>query len=891
MEEKPSRKPSTFPSLISFTHDERSALARSSVSFVAFGLFVPIQFRWHFAARRACSSFPSSTGTQHSPFSTFFRFLTIFAFCHPKKPNTGGSSAIWMRRLAVVSILLCSLQLVQGIEGSDRKPTWIDYMADTGDGFGSTLTVIATMSQPTLNVSRATTESGELKREGELFETASGSHIIVGGDLTYPEPSAETWKRNFVLPFSFARSRVDCSANLSKAVSKNRPKMVDWLHSARLWTFLLDTVTKARGLPIEERAVKKRTAKLFVASRDVAVEGPKLWAVMGNHDSLDNGATFRRGICYRSHLHEKSTIALPQHHTFFNFSVKEWLFLGVDDQHTAGHDRDISISQFEYLDDAFREHREVHGNSTALIIILHQPFWLDFPTYPGPILREFLRRTYRYTRAIIAGDLHYYAHWAPEAGATGPHLIVSGGGGAFLHSTLHVNDSVSVDLGVGSQKFVTTPDGLFPSRGEMGVVLRDRLLREILVTLWFGALIALLSRLAFMESQIHATNDKDGQSAKKKGSKDGHVILFPRVTIVGFLAALISMRVALETYDFPWALHFVFYMVVILGLLFILKSLRQWKYADIIVFGLSSCIIGYYFWDLGRFDYVLPHVVGVIALYMIVVDAILVKANDIAESLQEQGDLHLQDHIVIASMIAFSIAAVSLRFFEVIAIPWASIVFCIVVFVFQVLVIAKGYISPSNVFYFFPALTVALVYWYLKMAAAGNLPERIQITETFQIQFSETFVVTVLCFSLVEYLVLFYVIWRHGWGSFNTKLTSITPLWFKWTLRSGCWTAWVLLGACFLWQIIVSGYLIASHFSPAGADMFSYFAIAGYKNFLRFRITPGGAFTLYPIGIMEPLSSGWICRSGTALGTFFATLSDASLFSTNTLLIEHPFQI
>ena len=148
------------------------------------------------------------------------------------------------------------------VVSSTCEPKWIDFLADTGDGFGSTLTVVATLSQPFLNVSRAASIEvdilwrllrgqskpyGSAKPTGEYFVTGSGSHVIIGGDLMYPEPSLKGWKQNFVLPFTFARSRFNCSLELKSAIRDGKPQMVEWLHSDRVWTYVLEIVTETRG--------------------------------------------------------------------------------------------------------------------------------------------------------------------------------------------------------------------------------------------------------------------------------------------------------------------------------------------------------------------------------------------------------------------------------------------------------------------------------------------------------------------------------------------------------------------------------------------------------------------------------------------------------------------
>merc|ERR1719440_17461 len=42
-------------------------------------------------------------------------------------------------------------------------------------------------------------------------------------------------------------------------------------------------------------------------------------------------------------------------------------------------------------------------------------------------------------RMLLAGDIHHYSRYSPKLAQEGPELVISGGGGAFLHPThLHV---------------------------------------------------------------------------------------------------------------------------------------------------------------------------------------------------------------------------------------------------------------------------------------------------------------------------------------------------------------------------------------------------------------------------------------------------------------------
>src|SRR3954453_21195103 len=62
-----------------------------------------------------------------------------------------------------------------------HTPFWIDYIADTGDGWDATYTVAYYASQPTLALDRAEAAQGT-----PILSTRRGDILILGGDEVYP---------------------------------------------------------------------------------------------------------------------------------------------------------------------------------------------------------------------------------------------------------------------------------------------------------------------------------------------------------------------------------------------------------------------------------------------------------------------------------------------------------------------------------------------------------------------------------------------------------------------------------------------------------------------------------------------------------------------------------
>jgi hypothetical protein len=68
---------------------------------------------------------------------------------------------------------------------------WVDYMADTGDGFDSTYSIASLLGAPSITVE---SDKGPL-------ELPQGEILFLGGDQAYPYASVEAYQKRFVQPF------------------------------------------------------------------------------------------------------------------------------------------------------------------------------------------------------------------------------------------------------------------------------------------------------------------------------------------------------------------------------------------------------------------------------------------------------------------------------------------------------------------------------------------------------------------------------------------------------------------------------------------------------------------------------------------------------------------
>eukprot|EP00929_Paragymnodinium_shiwhaense_P091221 TRINITY_DN51244_c0_g1_i1.p1 TRINITY_DN51244_c0_g1~~TRINITY_DN51244_c0_g1_i1.p1 ORF type:complete len:1150 (-),score=135.26 TRINITY_DN51244_c0_g1_i1:315-3764(-) len=348
----------------------------------------------------------------------------------------------------------------------DRDELWFDFVADTGDGFHSTYTIARSLAQPRLNVSvpnethrlsrramrrsvqrLASSASSTLRKINGLKSGSKDDHscqsqssgaasnnsdhlpfmrsvsqsslpglkpedgkdgpaavtmpfgaealflprgelLLHGGDLAYPQPSLEVYEQRLIRPYEAA-----LSAPL--------------------------------GVDPTDVSCHQRAANSKIAQENGA---PLCWMIPGNHDWFDGLETFLHTICGR---HWFAGWQLPQTSTYWSLALPHnWYVFGVD----LGLNDDLDDVQYTYF------HSIVMGlpADASVIAITHAPHW-HWDNYhrhqSGRMYRHLLGILGDKLRMLLAGDVHHYSRYTPSQPGGGPELVISGGGGAFLHPT------------------------------------------------------------------------------------------------------------------------------------------------------------------------------------------------------------------------------------------------------------------------------------------------------------------------------------------------------------------------------------------------------------------------------------------------------------------------
>jgi hypothetical protein len=303
--------------------------------------------------------------------------------------------------------------------GSDGN-FWLDFCADTGDGWRSTHAVARLLARSELRPAQS--PQGE-PPAGPLLQ---GRVLVFGGDEVYPTPSKEDYDAKLCAPFAEANQR--------------------------------------------EAGVRNWHDRF-------------LFALPGNHDWYDDLTAFARLFC-RRHPSRSGSAASPgrsvcgretrQTRSYFVLKLPHNWWLCAWDVQLDGYVDQTQISFFEYVA------QEIMEDGSNVILCVGQPVWaycqagaipefLNF-AFASLIVSGGFRRLdgrparHHNVRLVLTGDTHHYSHFIEQG--TDPnvrvHYLACGQGGAFLHPTHWLRDTTIEVEWKAAQPLVQTPIGTSP---------------------------------------------------------------------------------------------------------------------------------------------------------------------------------------------------------------------------------------------------------------------------------------------------------------------------------------------------------------------------------------------------------------------------------------------
>ncbi len=289
------------------------------------------------------------------------------------------------------------------------EPLWIDYLADTGDGWDATYTVAHTIAREQL---QPTGSTGAPLPRADL--------LILGGDQVYPTPADSAYRTRFLDPFRSA-------------------------------------------LPAPLEADQPGAPETHTAPGD-----PLLFALPGNHDWYDGLHGFTQCFCSQRGIgrwqtrQRRSYWALQLPHGWWIWGLDLQLqsqmdapqhdyFRAMADRLSPGDQVVLCVPEPSWTDASVQRGKADGSPLDSLERLPPRFSWLR------DIERLILRRPDGSRRegvelaAVLAGDQHHYARYH-SADADAPVRITCGGGGAYLLGTHDLPEQLDFRGGGGREQ-------------------------------------------------------------------------------------------------------------------------------------------------------------------------------------------------------------------------------------------------------------------------------------------------------------------------------------------------------------------------------------------------------------------------------------------------------
>ncbi|KAI9989837.1 hypothetical protein PInf_020124 [Phytophthora infestans] len=377
---------------------------------------------------------------------------------------------------------------------AEKDEVWLDFMADCGDGFNSSYQIARLLAQPQLEVDcqvpdykssdgdtldqeqASTTKTKTVKR---VFPR--GDALVIGGDLAYPHPDDKTYETRLFRCFEYAM----------KPPSSYHPSAI---------------------------STQKKTPDGCPSLREY--EGPSVFAIPGNHDWFDGLNTFTRYICQRDWLggwlipQKTSYFSLKLPHGWWLFGVDLALENDVDTEQFGFFERVVKTQmgpndavivltheprwllnvyedrsnvdvKLSYLIEnvlkgrvAVRLAGDIHNYMRYSLVeekhTLKRPASMQFDaprpkmsttnlprrhSFSSPVHKHFphMKHDDLSNEERQARDAELQSDPPADLERSAEHLIISGGGGAFLHPTHIPSSNLASNGGNYEQKLCYPP--------------------------------------------------------------------------------------------------------------------------------------------------------------------------------------------------------------------------------------------------------------------------------------------------------------------------------------------------------------------------------------------------------------------------------------------------
>ncbi len=274
---------------------------------------------------------------------------------------------------------------------------WLDYMADTGDGFNATTTVFYAITRPHLQIGTENTQRGRA--------------LVIGGDLVYPDASEQEYNNRFKGPIRlvFPNKTADPEPHLYA-----NPGNHDWYDGLSAFSRMMLQKKSIGGY----RTNQNRSYYALKITHNVYFL------------ALDNQL--------------KGDIDIPQVNFFINYVKNESLKFPEEKKHIILNIAEPCWYGYDIKDKGKRRQR-----FDSIDYFMNEMRKCDSTLSFDVLLAGDIHHYNHYKIAAVNG-VH------PENKYGVKHLITSGGGGAFKHMGTHLQNDIQLPIGSPNNSFTNT---------------------------------------------------------------------------------------------------------------------------------------------------------------------------------------------------------------------------------------------------------------------------------------------------------------------------------------------------------------------------------------------------------------------------------------------------
>ncbi|SIT24060.1 metallophosphoesterase family protein [Chryseobacterium gambrini] len=302
-------------------------------------------------------------------------------------------------------------ELIRNNIHENKDEFWFDFIADTGDGFDSTTTVLYHLTRDSYTYSFKNEKDREKYDEHEIT-LKKGSALVIGGDLVYPVGSEGHYRDRFKGPLRFVAPGIRTPEKPSPILVAT-PGNHDWYDGLSAFFRLMCQKSSIGNY----RTVQNRSYFAYALRKNVHLFGIDN-QLLGDID-IPQMSFFKKYV-------ENISGEGGKNHIILLIAEPYWYSYDIDDRHQ----RKQRMDSLEYITRALVEEVKKNQNNKEGETENKNKAELIF-------------------EIVITGDIHHYSNYKLDSDTKDyyyqvKHFITSGGGGAFGHVTDFLKEKIVI---------------------------------------------------------------------------------------------------------------------------------------------------------------------------------------------------------------------------------------------------------------------------------------------------------------------------------------------------------------------------------------------------------------------------------------------------------------